>query len=177
MLWWLSLLLILLDCWLDGLICSLFFHVIGRAGNMNMGIYEADCEFADPFVSFKGLKRFKQNVSNLGSFMEESSLKITDWQEYEVQNLLQVSSNQCHLHDHYPMWFLETMRLLHDLPVLLLIGSLSAAMDSLPFILSLCPCRIGSTPGGVSIASWDFLGVPFWQVRSTVYRTVCCVTC
>lgn len=52
-------------------------------GNMNMGIYEADCEFADPFVSFKGLKRFKQNVSNLGSFMEESSLKITDWQEYE----------------------------------------------------------------------------------------------
>lgn len=56
---------------------------------MNMGIYEADCEFADPFVSFKGLKRFKQNVSNLGSFMEESSLKITDWQEYEVQNPLQ----------------------------------------------------------------------------------------
>ncbi|KAG0590105.1 hypothetical protein KC19_1G072000 [Ceratodon purpureus] len=52
-------------------------------GNMNMGIYEADCEFADPFVSFRGLKRFKQNVSNLGSFMEESSLKITDWQEYE----------------------------------------------------------------------------------------------
>jgi len=58
---------------------------------MNMGIYEDDCEFADPFVSFKGLKRFKQNVSNLGSFMEESSLKITDWQEYEVQKLLQQS--------------------------------------------------------------------------------------
>ncbi|XP_024373887.1 uncharacterized protein [Physcomitrium patens] len=52
-------------------------------GNMTMGIYEADCEFADPFVAFKGLRRFKQNVSNLGSFMEESSLKITDWQEYE----------------------------------------------------------------------------------------------
>lgn len=50
-----------------------------------MGIYEADCEFADPFVAFKGLRRFKQNVSNLGSFMEESSLRITDWQEYEVQ--------------------------------------------------------------------------------------------
>ncbi len=51
---------------------------------MAMGIYEPNCEFADPFVSFKGLKRFKQNVSNLGSFMEESSLKVTDWQEFEV---------------------------------------------------------------------------------------------
>jgi len=76
--------------------------VLRRVGNMNMGIYEADCEFADPFVSFKGLKRFKQNVSNLGSFMEESSLKITDWQEYEVQNLLQKS---CLLHEHCLMWF------------------------------------------------------------------------
>lgn len=56
----------------------------GDVGNMSTGIYEADCEFADPFVSFKGLKRFKQNVSNLGSFMEESTLKILDWQESEV---------------------------------------------------------------------------------------------
>lgn len=87
-----ALLLILLGCLLVDIICNLFFYIIARAGNMNMGIYEPDCEFADPFVSFKGLKRFKQNVSNLGSFMEESSLKITDWQEYEVQNLLQVSS-------------------------------------------------------------------------------------
>lgn len=55
------------------------------AGNMAMGIYEPQCEFADPFVSFKGLKRFKQNVSNLGSFMEESTLNVTDWQEYEVR--------------------------------------------------------------------------------------------
>ncbi|KAL2650481.1 hypothetical protein R1flu_018609 [Riccia fluitans] len=52
-------------------------------GNMATGIYEDDCEFADPFVSFKGLKRFKQNVGNLGSFMEESTLKLIDWQEYE----------------------------------------------------------------------------------------------
>ncbi|KAG6545240.1 hypothetical protein Mapa_013352 [Marchantia paleacea] len=52
-------------------------------GNMATGIYENDCEFADPFVSFKGLNRFRQNVGNLGSFMEESSLKLTEWQEYE----------------------------------------------------------------------------------------------
>eukprot|EP00897_Mesotaenium_endlicherianum_P009765 jgi/Mesen1/8817/ME000053S08226 len=52
-------------------------------GQMSMGLYEVDCEFADPFVSFKGRQRFKQNVSNLGSFMEEVSLKILDWQVYE----------------------------------------------------------------------------------------------
>ncbi|KAJ7571031.1 hypothetical protein O6H91_01G146000 [Diphasiastrum complanatum] len=52
-------------------------------GDMSMNIYELDCEFVDPFVSFKGLKRFKTNVSNLGSFMEESNLKVLDWQEDE----------------------------------------------------------------------------------------------
>lgn len=50
-----------------------------------MGLYTEDCEFADPFVSFKGRRRFKQNVSNLGSFMEEVNLKIVDWKEEEVQ--------------------------------------------------------------------------------------------
>ena len=49
-----------------------------------MGIYTEDCEFADPFVSFKGRRRFKQNVSNLGSFMQEVNLKVLDWQESEV---------------------------------------------------------------------------------------------
>ena len=53
-------------------------------GDMTMGLYEEDCEFADPFVSFTGRKRFKQNVSNLGSFMEEVKLKIVDWKEDEV---------------------------------------------------------------------------------------------
>ncbi|CAI5492892.1 unnamed protein product [Closterium sp. Naga37s-1] len=52
-------------------------------GEMTMWLYEPECEFADPFVSFNGRDRFKQNVSNLGSFMEEVSLKILDWQESE----------------------------------------------------------------------------------------------
>ena len=52
-------------------------------GDMSMWIYDPDCEFADPFVSFKGRGRFKQNVSNLGSFMEDVSLKVLDWQESE----------------------------------------------------------------------------------------------
>eukprot|EP00850_Spirogloea_muscicola_P024401 SM000759S21893 [mRNA] locus=s759:266:1092:+ [translate_table: standard] len=50
---------------------------------MTMGIYEDQCEFADPFVSFRGRRRFKQNVSNLGSFMEEVNLAVLDWQETE----------------------------------------------------------------------------------------------
>lgn len=52
-------------------------------GEMTMGLYDPNCEFADPFVSFKGRTRFKQNVSNLGSFMEEVNLQILDWQETE----------------------------------------------------------------------------------------------
>ncbi|XP_024523549.1 uncharacterized protein LOC9643762 [Selaginella moellendorffii] len=52
-------------------------------GKMTTGIYKSDCEFADPFVSFKGLKRFKQNVSNLGAFMKKSTLKIASWDEKE----------------------------------------------------------------------------------------------
>eukprot|EP00243_Klebsormidium_subtile_P004624 TRINITY_DN18773_c0_g1_i1.p1 TRINITY_DN18773_c0_g1~~TRINITY_DN18773_c0_g1_i1.p1 ORF type:complete len:262 (+),score=49.81 TRINITY_DN18773_c0_g1_i1:24-788(+) len=52
-------------------------------GDMTTRIYDKDCEFADPFASFRGLYRFKRNVSNLGSFMEEVNLTITDWQESE----------------------------------------------------------------------------------------------
>lgn len=50
-------------------------------GQMTMHIYEEECEFADPFVSFKGTKRFKENVSNLGSFIEDANLKVLDWQD------------------------------------------------------------------------------------------------
>jgi protein associated with RNAse G/E len=110
-----------------------------------MGIYEADFEFAYHFVSFKGLKIFKQNVSNLGSFMEESSLKITDWQEYEVHNL-------CYLHFHYSMWFLEIVRLRSDCFYYYSVP-FSATMDSLQSVLLFCLCRIGFTLNGDSIVS------------------------
>eukprot|EP00850_Spirogloea_muscicola_P006404 SM000030S11413 [mRNA] locus=s30:584124:586102:- [translate_table: standard] len=58
-------------------------HTYFVTGDMTMGIYEDQCEFADPFVSFRGRRRFKQNVSNLGSFMEEVDLAVLDWQETE----------------------------------------------------------------------------------------------
>ena len=53
---------------------------------MTLGIYEEQCEFADPFVSFKGRDRFKANVSNLGSFMEEVNLKVLTWEETAVRS-------------------------------------------------------------------------------------------
>ena len=39
------------------------------SGKGDMLAYTADCVFADPFVSFSGTERFKQNVSNLGGLM------------------------------------------------------------------------------------------------------------
>ena len=35
----------------------------------DMSAYAPDCTFSDPFVSFKGTQRFKQNVGNLGGLM------------------------------------------------------------------------------------------------------------
>ncbi len=39
-------------------------------GKGNLDAYEPDCLFADPFASFRGVARFKKNVSNLGSLMQ-----------------------------------------------------------------------------------------------------------
>ena len=51
------------------------------SGVGELAAYVPDCEFADPFVSFNGVDRFKQNVSNLGGMMEDIDLKITQWEE------------------------------------------------------------------------------------------------
>ena len=34
-------------------------------GKMDVALYDVDCEFADPFVSFRGRQRFKENLENL----------------------------------------------------------------------------------------------------------------
>ena len=45
-------------------------------GRMDIALYAADCEFADPFVSFKGRDRFVENLENLaGGFITESSTR------------------------------------------------------------------------------------------------------
>ncbi|KAL6754352.1 SOUL heme-binding protein [Haematococcus lacustris] len=54
-------------------------YFISGAGDM--AGYADDCEFADPFVSFKGTKRFKQNVGNLGSRMSDVRLEVYSMEE------------------------------------------------------------------------------------------------
>lgn len=51
-------------------------------GDVSTGIYEEDCEFADPAGSFKSLKRFKNNCSNFGSLLEKSDVKLTKSEEF-----------------------------------------------------------------------------------------------
>eukprot|EP00884_Botryococcus_braunii_P014047 jgi/Botrbrau1/22643/Bobra.176_1s0065.1 len=51
------------------------------SGQGNMAAYAEDCLFADPFAGFKGVQRFKRNVSNLGGLLEGIKLELLDWKE------------------------------------------------------------------------------------------------
>lgn len=55
----------------------------GRAyflsGEVDELIYDPECEFADPFVSFRGRRRFVDNLANLGSFITDYSAKPLDY--------------------------------------------------------------------------------------------------
>lgn len=46
------------------------------SGNMDVAIYDPDCVFADPFVSFSGRDRFVENLQNLGSFITKYDAKV-----------------------------------------------------------------------------------------------------
>jgi hypothetical protein len=50
------------------------------SGEVDKLIYDEDCVFADPFVSFKGRDRFVDNLANLGSFITKYSAKLLDYQ-------------------------------------------------------------------------------------------------
>jgi hypothetical protein len=52
-----------------------------------MSAYDSNCLFADPFAGFTGVKRFQNNVRNLGSLMEDVKLDILDWQERDGELL------------------------------------------------------------------------------------------
>lgn len=54
-------------------------YFVSGAGKMRA--YDDQCEFADPFASFRGVERFKRNVSNLGGLMRDVDLKITSFEE------------------------------------------------------------------------------------------------
>lgn len=45
------------------------------SGEIDELIYDEECTFADPFVSFQGRDRFVENLANLGSFITEYSAK------------------------------------------------------------------------------------------------------
>lgn len=53
-------------------------------GNLTVDAYEEDCEFADPAGSFRGLSRFKRNCTNFGSLLVKSNMKLTKWEDFEV---------------------------------------------------------------------------------------------
>ncbi|WIA35268.1 hypothetical protein OEZ86_003727 [Tetradesmus obliquus] len=49
------------------------------SGKGEMADYDPECLFADPFVSFRGVERFKKNVANLGAVISDVDLQITKW--------------------------------------------------------------------------------------------------
>ena len=53
------------------------------SGEVDRLIYDEDCTFADPFVSFDGRDRFIENLSNLGSFITNYDAKMI---KYDVEN-------------------------------------------------------------------------------------------
>ena len=49
------------------------------SGTVDKLIYDENCVFADPFVSFEGRDRFVENLRNLGSFITKYSAKPLDY--------------------------------------------------------------------------------------------------
>jgi len=58
------------------------------SGNLTLGAYEENCEFADPAGSFRGLRRFKRNCTNFGSLIERCNMKLMKWEDFGVSFLL-----------------------------------------------------------------------------------------
>ncbi|KAL7532456.1 hypothetical protein ACHAXR_004639 [Thalassiosira sp. AJA248-18] len=53
------------------------------SGEVDRFIYDEDCTFADPFVSFDGRDRFIDNLANLGSFITNYDAKMI---KYDVED-------------------------------------------------------------------------------------------
>jgi hypothetical protein len=59
------------------------------SGKVDKLIYDIDCTFADPFVSFNGRDRFVENLSNLGSVITKYSARPI---QYKLQDTAAVSN-------------------------------------------------------------------------------------
>ena len=51
------------------------------SGEVDSYIYDVDCVFADPFVSFSGRDRFVQNLQNLGSFITKYDARVLKYSD------------------------------------------------------------------------------------------------
>ena len=51
------------------------------SGQVDRLIYDPDCTFADPFVSFEGRDRFVDNLANLGSFVSNYQVRLLQYDE------------------------------------------------------------------------------------------------
>jgi hypothetical protein len=49
------------------------------SGQVDEDIYDPNCVFSDPFVSFSGRERFVENLANLGSFITNYSVRVLDY--------------------------------------------------------------------------------------------------
>jgi hypothetical protein len=53
------------------------------SGQVDELIYDDDCVFSDPFVSFRGRTRFVENLRNLGSFITKYDSKVLQYNVVE----------------------------------------------------------------------------------------------
>jgi hypothetical protein len=76
------------------------------SGNVDTLIYDPDCVFSDPFVSFEGRDRFVDNLANLGSFITKYSAKMINYTEEQdsvktrvrMKTIIErLRENQCYL--------------------------------------------------------------------------------
>ena len=77
------------------------------SGTGSMEAYEPDCEFADPFASFRGTQRFKKNVGNLGGL----AYVLISWQTFPLPEqwlypLPQMALSHSERLQHFPACFM-----------------------------------------------------------------------
>jgi hypothetical protein len=62
------------------------------SGTVDELIYDEDCTFSDPFVSFQGRRRFVENLQNLGSFITQYSAKPLDYTQEDMDGSIVVQT-------------------------------------------------------------------------------------
>ena len=58
------------------------------SGQVDEEIYDPDCVFSDPFVSFSGRERFVTNLANLGSFITNYSAKVLNYESDDTSSIV-----------------------------------------------------------------------------------------